>query len=120
MRHQPATTAPPDCGSCGADDELIPCTDPGGSVLLCRLCVIALIGSTEASVAVLLDVLPAAKGNGHGCHRCSCRACQSGNCGGCTAPGGPHFAQAEPWERGGDRTDASGPDLPDWPEEKEN
>lgn len=82
----PATTsAPPDCGSCGADDELVSCTDPGGSVLLCRLCVMALIGSTEASVAVLL------------------------------------FDAADtPWERGDDRTDGSGPDLPDWPEEKEN
>lgn len=26
----------------------------------------------------------------------------------------------ERWERGDDRTDGSGPDLPDWPEEKEN
>lgn len=80
--HQPATQAPPDCGSCGADDELIPVTDPGGSVLLCPLCVIALIGSTEAQVAVLLD-------------------------------------SAEPWERADDRTDGSGPDLPDWPEEQD-
>lgn len=70
MPHQPATIAPPVCGRCGADDELIPVTDPDGSFLRCRLCVIALVGSTVAPLAVLLHVAPVAGGGYWGCFVC--------------------------------------------------